>query len=1025
MNLQQQQQAGGINTWHAQYSITDRQKVVQILTLTLKECQPSTYDAQKASQMAQDFERYTFQKAQTRDDYLLNIKQKIAQFKATAARNGASLPQTNMNAMRLQPPQNMNAQSMNFLQQQAHARQQSAAQIQAQLRNKNQQQQQQQQQPTQPMQYQPSPQSVPAGQPLAQQQMQRIGAQIRNIPIPQALLSRIPNLPPNVNTLSQIIECIQKGVIPNSVTPLIKDIHNTHMQIVLRQQQQQQQQNFNPLQPQQQQGVNQSLAPGAMTAQQKLQFQRQLQQQQQQQRGGAAGGASQFPQAQQHRQQPQQHAMNPQMRTQQYAPQRHPQGAEVPEFTILLEDFMTYSADALALLARLQAAGSIQPNLDARQKESFIRKFIIHQKTQAWKQQNGQAPNNAPRAPPQRPLGPGVNGMMGLEPQQTQPLPQLLPILNQDISIQGQPLNNGLNGLGPPAPAPYKTALPVIPFRNANGMIPDHLQQQQGHNQSYKQPVAPGVNVAQPSMRPSGAQAALPPVTDDMRIKLKQLVEEVSRNHVALRDVTMLLSPNDKNSVRESMMRISQQYSSVDSIITYFYVTTRNVDGTKKLIQMKYMTKNIMENLQRGVYLATPELLEKLRTQYQKYFEYVKDQISNRRMQIQQQQQSQQMSPTNPPMAPTQAQPLQQFANLQQPTVPQQQQRGRQLHPQQQHILQQQQQMNLNGWPGVNRAQQLPKGAMQNSPMMPTGTSPMVNNAHLALQQPSSANKVSPQRQNARNVANRSAANTPMATNGANKKFNTGGVGVAGATGAAASRRKSSKSNAAAVTPGANAATTPGSSANAIKTPSSMPTPMVFTSQGSKNTPIESPQNHNKNLAKQTSGTVGHSQAQLQQQLQHELHAMLYDEAPDAQSLARKELASTNAEKFFLAALANVLDLNDSNKSLPTPSSIHNGKGAAMAPSSPLVALPTGWTCEIKREALTSTLQQVAKIKMVAEFDVIEACTRATESKFKRTIEHDEDEWEKKHRPEVSDADRLFYQPAEFDEWREFMLADA
>lgn len=712
--------------------------------------------------------------------------------------------------------------------------------------------------------------------------------------------------------------------------------------------------------------------------------------------------------------------MNPQMRSQQYAPQRHPQGTEVPEFTILLEDFMTYSADALALLARLQAAGSIQPNLDARQKESFIRKFIIHQKTQAWKQQNGQAPNSAPRAP-QRPLGPGVNGMMGLEPQQTQPLPQLLPILNQDISIQGQPMN----GLGPPAPTPFKTALPVMPFRNANGMMPDHLQQQQGQSQSYKQPVAPGVNLAQPSMRPSGAQAALPPVTDDMRLKLKQLVEEVSRNHVALRDVTMLLSPNDKNSVRESMMRISQQYSSVDSIITYFYVTTRNVDGTKKLIQMKYMTKNIMENLQRGVYLATPELLEKLRTQYQKYFEYVKDQISNRRLQMQQQQ-PQQMSPTNPPMAPTQAQPLQQFGNLQQPTVPQQQQRGRQLHPQQQQILQQQQQMNLSGWPGVNRAQQLPKGAMQSSPMMPTGTSPMVNNAHLALQQPSSVSKVSPQRQNARNVANRSAANTPMATNGANKKFSIGGVGAAGATGAAAaSKRKSSKSSAAAVTPGANAATTPGSLATAIKTPSSMPTPMVPASHSSKNTPIESPQNHNKNFAKQTSGTVGHTQAQLQQQLQHEVHAMLYDEAPDAQLVARKELASTNAEKFFLAALANLLDLEDSNKSLPTPSSIYNGKGAAKSPSSPLASLPTGWTCEIKSEAITSTLQQVAKIKMVADFDVIEACTRATESKFKRTIEHDEDEWDKKRRPEVSEADRLFYQPAEFDEWREFMMADA
>ncbi|KAK7684012.1 hypothetical protein QCA50_012988 [Cerrena zonata] len=111
--------------------------------------------------MAQEFEKFTFMKAPSRDEYLRSIKQKITQLRSGSMRNMAAASaaanpnniannnnnnntNNNINAParnptvpnntagmvnNMGPQNNMNPQSMNFLQQQAQARQQSAAQI--------------------------------------------------------------------------------------------------------------------------------------------------------------------------------------------------------------------------------------------------------------------------------------------------------------------------------------------------------------------------------------------------------------------------------------------------------------------------------------------------------------------------------------------------------------------------------------------------------------------------------------------------------------------------------------------------------------------------------------------------------------------------------------------------------------------------------------------------------------------------------------------------------------------------------
>ncbi|ODV80950.1 GAL11-domain-containing protein [Suhomyces tanzawaensis NRRL Y-17324] len=1132
-------QPQGMNSWHSMYAVSDRQKVVQILSNTLRDMQGANYDAQRGATIAQEFEKYTFMKSQSRDEYLRLIKQKIQQLRTNMNnRNGAPMPQQaqgqsqqmaqplqqqQQQQQQHQPPQQqlqlnmvnaragsiqgqagpnmsqnqqkMKPQNMNFLQQQAQARQQSAAQIQAQMRNnyipgnqqQPQQQQQQQQQPPQVPQQQQQQQQAP--QPVSQptqtmddnlsnlqtthQQIQQISNLIRNAPIPPALLSKIPNIPAGVTTWTQVFDCYQKKIIPASAMPLIKEIHNTHLQLAIRQQhqqklnqnqqrmgqqnpngpqipQQQPQQQQPPQQQQQQQTQQQQGNPNVplnqlvnsnnntpvmnnmgfninnLTPQQKQQF---LQRQMQQRNSMAGQNPQQMMQPQQQTQQstipvPQ---LIPQPQTQQSHPQQSGNQAgqpKPPNFQITQQDIMKYSADAMTLLSRVQGNRGIQTTLDQTQKESFIRKYILHQKTQLWKQQNGLATANSgspvmnnQAMNQKRLLQPQPNGSQN---QMGQQIPQSLQVpgnqqipqsqmpnpVQQQLPMMGN-MNMGqtpamksqvqMNTLSSPLMAQRGGPMNQMQMNNTNAMNPNanfanQTQPQNSQNQQNQQ--GQQNDQANRLNARNSIAAILPQLTDDMKLRLRQLLEEVSRNNVVLKDVTSLLSAQEKTKVRETMVKIAQQYSNVDNIISYFFILTKITEGTKRLIQMKYMTKNIMENLQRGIYLAGPDLLEKLRSQYQKYFDYVKEQFSLRRQQLQNQQgQGNQGQPQN------QAKPVAQ--NQGQIPMPGNQQAQVNLGPN-------------NAWPSVappNQGNNFQQRNANSSPMIPnSNVSPLMGNQMSPAGGPHAAQKQpKPPAPQAKKTPN-----PPARRKGSNKgPVNVGSI----------------------PTPAGTAAS-PGALTNAIKTPNSIATPQVGQTQSNKNTPTG--QSPNYTIKNSVAAPIPTTDADI----------FTHSKA-DSKAAKRRELSNSDPEKFFYASLANLLELDDSlaemkdkavtvTESTTTSPLITNGK-TAKSPLSP--ASNSGeWTCEIRPAAITSAFRQVDSIRELVSTDVIENCTKmavdeASQSAkdssigIKRDIDMVDDNddidnlfSEKKLKVEGSDHD-FMYEPVGFDEWKDFVVS--
>lgn len=495
-------------------------------------------------------------------------------------------------------------------------------------------------------------------------------------------------------------------------------------------------------------------------------------------------------------------------------------------------------------------------------------------------------------------------------------------------------------------------------------------------------PAGNGTNIGGPGQNNrvgSGSLASvMPTLTDEMKMKLRALFEEVARNNVQLKDLTMLLSEKDKAQVKECMVRITQQYANVDSILSYFYVLTRNIEGTKRLIQMKNMTKNIIENLQRGVYLAGPDLLEKMRSQYQKHFDYVKDQINIRRAQ-QARHQSQAQS--------TQAGQQQLTNDLTQ--MPQGHQQFVAQNAMQQQTPQtfnaaalvapvnvpahQRQQFNRNDTAAAVTQTNMPQNIVmpqrvESSPLMPPTTSPM---------------------------AQRSTGRTPAA-----KKP------------VAANKRKVGKSTSAIPTPAASAAT-PAAVANAIKTPNSIATPQL-PPPSNKGTPIDvSPQNELKNNAIEKPPISGD---------------VFETSSADIQLVKRRELSKSDPEQFFFLALTNLLELNGSE----TKESLVE-KDTKKSMQSPLSPTSSGeWTATVKAQAIKTAFCQVEAIAELTGSDILRECAKVAEKELeeasnkKRKREDAEDDIDllfedEKTKSFGDDFERHLFAPIEFDDWKSWL----
>lgn len=271
--------------------------------------------------------------------------------------------------------------------------------------------------------------------------------------------------------------------------------------------------------------------------------------------------------------------------------------------------------------------------------------------------------------------------------------------------------------------------------------------------------------------------------------------------------------------------------------------------------------------------------------------------------------------------------------------------------------------------PNNNLAPQRVGGAMSSSPIMPNAVSPSV----------------------AQTAAKKGPVKAPSVT-------------------ATAARRKSAKSGS---TPSASAPT-PATLANAIKTPNSISTPHIPQSQSNKGTPLgNSPHLDNKNPV-------------VEVPLLGEVFGV---SSADSKVIKRRELSTSNPEKFFFAALSNLLDLpdgeNGQNGSKPA---VDGSKALINSPLSPKV--PGEWSSDVKPYAITSAFRQVEFIRELTSSDILDECRQMVEQEaivkkensVKREREEDNDLellfGEKKVKTEDVEFERYLYEPVEFEEWK-------
>lgn len=915
------------------------------------------------------------------------------------------------------------------------------------------------------------------GNQLTPQQIQQLSAMIKNVPIPPVFLNKIPNLPPNVNTWARIYDLAQKKVIPLSSLPAIKEVHNAHLLIVMHQQLQRLAQrrmsnmnggpgsggamastssndqniNINSLNNTNT-GMNNMNNMNNMdklsrpsTGQMNMQNQ-QMQQQQAAFKNNSNKNDQYTMLNSMGMQRPQlrQSQTTPMMKQQQMSNQSNLNIAgpnpgnqqqqqtlgKMPNFQITPQDMMEYQAQALAYLSRAQQDGKIPPNLDNNAKQNFIRKYIYHQKATAWRNEQLKAAQSKGNGSAQLNVGPQRTPQQLLMGQGGFP--------SQPLQQQNQPqqqVMGGLQSMGQPQQSPM---MGNMQQPNAASMM------NQGNNQPLFSPVmqqkfpmqGQQVNLGNVNAplnqirRPQG----VPPITDEMKMKLRSLFDEVARgDSFQLKNHTTSLSDQDKLRMKDLMVKINQQYANVDSVLSYYYVLTSDIGGTKKLIQMKFMSRNIIESYQKGIYLANPEILEKLIVHFQRYFDVVKKELTARRQQQQQQQQQQQpqkIDSTQPQMSAAQQRPA-----MNQPTAQMTGQRPMQPLPQgdQRFMPQNASQGAQNYMPSgmgqlPNMASQLQ--AQQVPPVPPQQQlqpqQQLSNQRSMGVQQPSQQqftrnatygqiSQNQPDWLKAVNPEQRGAQPSPQMQSQPVPK-NTA-KGKKASTSGTAGRRKSTKASGTMPTPG-NSAPTPATLANAIKTPNSMPTPQVIQSNSNKGTPIDvSPNSDNKGANVTSKEPI--------------VGEVFGANKVDSKLDSRRELSKTDPEQFFFAALSNLLEVDKADSTNGTK----GGSAGTDHTKSPLSPNSAEWTCAVKPEAIKSAFCQVDCIKELTAMEILEECAKMVDRDAKKREEVNSRKREREEPDDIDilfndtdakkikseDFDRFMFEPVEFDEWKNWL----
>ncbi|ODQ78738.1 hypothetical protein BABINDRAFT_38852, partial [Babjeviella inositovora NRRL Y-12698] len=67
-----------------------------------------------------------------------------------------------------------------------------------------------------------------------QQLLSKLKTEMKQMPIPQVLLSKVQGIPPGVKNWQQVFDLIQSKVIPQQVLPALRNLHNTHLQVLFK-----------------------------------------------------------------------------------------------------------------------------------------------------------------------------------------------------------------------------------------------------------------------------------------------------------------------------------------------------------------------------------------------------------------------------------------------------------------------------------------------------------------------------------------------------------------------------------------------------------------------------------------------------------------------------------------------------------------------------------------------------------------------------------------------------------------------
>ncbi|GMF29333.1 unnamed protein product [[Candida] boidinii] len=217
--------------------------------------------------------------------------------------------------------------------------------------------------------------------------------------------------------------------------------------------------------------------------------------------------------------------------------------------------------------------------------------------------QNQQRQQGAPQSqavPPQQQqpvVIPGAGANTGAVP-----VPVAMPVSNQQ-SQNGQPQQPQMQQLPQSQPYNSQQQLPT----NQNNRVTNN------NNQKVSNPFG---NLTRNQLSRGGPHLfnGITATEEDWR-QLKLIHDEVLAAPVNLTDYTDKLTPAEKQELITALKSASTLAQVADSVITpNFYMMTKNVESTKRLIYSQVMVRQVVEKLKMGRYYATPDLLSKTTT---------------------------------------------------------------------------------------------------------------------------------------------------------------------------------------------------------------------------------------------------------------------------------------------------------------------------------------------------------------------------------------------------------------------------